>query len=107
FVARFPSFTDKRQVSNAGGCQPMWRKDGKELFYLSLEGNMMALDTNAGADFSAGLPHVLFQTRISMDPVAVQYAVTADGKRFIGGGAGEGKGKPIKVVVNWNAGLKK
>ena len=42
YVARFPEFTDKRQVSSAGGMQPRWRRDGKELFYLSLDGVMMA-----------------------------------------------------------------
>jgi Tol biopolymer transport system component len=38
YVAAFPSFNEKRQVSVSGGCQPMWRKDGKELFYRTLEG---------------------------------------------------------------------
>ena len=85
----------------------MWRKDSKELFYLSLEGNMMALDTKAGADFSAGLPHMLFQTRRTIDPVGVQYGVTGDGKRFMVGEPAEPSDKPINVVVNWTAGLKK
>jgi hypothetical protein len=37
-VAAFPAFNEKRQVSISGGCQPLWRKDGKELFYRTLEG---------------------------------------------------------------------
>jgi hypothetical protein len=44
YVAAFPGFTDKRQVSSAGGCQPHWRKDGKELFYLALDGKLMTVD---------------------------------------------------------------
>ena len=44
YVAAFPTFADKRQVSVNGGCQPLWRKDGKELFYLTLEGKLMAVD---------------------------------------------------------------
>ena len=44
-LASFPSFTDKRQVSRDGGGQPLWRSDGKELFYLSLQGKLMAVDT--------------------------------------------------------------
>ena len=44
YLASFPSFGGKRQVSNGGGCQPHWRKDGKELFYLDLQGKLMALD---------------------------------------------------------------
>ena len=38
YIARFPEFTDRRQVSNNGGVQGYWRKDGKELFYLGLDG---------------------------------------------------------------------
>ena len=45
YAASFPSFTDKRQVSRDGGGQPLWRHDGKELFYLSLQGKLMAIDT--------------------------------------------------------------
>ena len=37
YVAAFPSFAEQRQVSSGGGCQPRWRKDGKELFYLDLQ----------------------------------------------------------------------
>jgi eukaryotic-like serine/threonine-protein kinase len=43
YLAEFPSFREKRQVSNGGACQPHWRKDGKELFYLSLDGRVMAI----------------------------------------------------------------
>ena len=35
YVARFPDFTSRRRVSIAGGVQPKWRGDGKELFYLA------------------------------------------------------------------------
>ena len=46
YAAAFPSFTDKRQVSRGGGGQPVWRRDGKELFYLSLQGKLMAVETD-------------------------------------------------------------
>ena len=51
YVASFPSFADKRQVSRGGGCQPLWRNDGKEFFYLGLEGKLMAVDTTIGCNF--------------------------------------------------------
>jgi len=41
YVATFPGFNQKRLVSNAGGRQPLWCKDGKELFYLSLDGKLI------------------------------------------------------------------
>ena len=103
YVASFPSFADKRQVSRSGGGQPLWRKDGKELFYLGLDGNLMAVHTTTGPVFDAGAPASLFQAPISVDPVIDQYGVTHDGQRFLF--APGDSTAPITVVVNWAAGL--
>ena len=105
YVASFPSFTDKRQVSREGGGQPLWRSDGKELFYLSLQGNVMAIRTTLGASFEATDPVGLFQAPISVNPVIDQYAVARDGQRFMLCAPGYSGGQPITVVVNWTAGL--
>ncbi len=77
YVAAFPSFADQHQVSRGGGCQPRWRNDGKELFYLDLQGKLMAVPTKTGTTFDAGVPASLFQAPISVSPVIDQYAVTA------------------------------
>jgi eukaryotic-like serine/threonine-protein kinase len=104
YVAAFPSFADQRQVSRGGGCQPRWRKDGKELFYLDLQGKVMVVPTETGATFDAGVPASLFQAPISVSPVIAQYAVTRDGQRFIFPALASSE-VPITVVVNWAAGL--
>jgi serine/threonine protein kinase/Tol biopolymer transport system component len=104
YVAAFPSFADKRQVSRGGGGQPQWRKDGKELFYLALDGNLMAVRTTSGAAFNAGVPASLFRAPIRVDPVIDQYGVARDGQRFIF--APFDSAVPITVLVNWAAGLK-
>jgi serine/threonine protein kinase len=104
YVASFPSFTDKRQVSRTGGCQPLWRKDGKELFYLDLQGTLMAVPTTTGATFDSGVPTILFHAPVNVSPVIDQYAVTRDGKQFIFGAARD-TAVPITVVVNWTMGL--
>jgi dipeptidyl aminopeptidase/acylaminoacyl peptidase len=104
YVASFPSFADKRPVSRGGGCQPLWRKDGKELFYLDLRGKLMAVPTTTGATFDAGVPTSLFQAPINLNPITDQYAVTRDGQRFIFPALGASE-MPITVVVNWAAGL--
>ena len=104
YVASFPSFARKQQVSRGGGGQPLWRKDGKELFYLGLDGKLMAIRTTTGAAFEHGVPVSLFQLPISVDPVIDQYAVAGDGQRFIFG-ALDDSATPITVVVNWTAGL--
>ena len=43
WVARFPDFTDKRQVSVGGGVQPKWARNSRELFYVTPDGTMMAV----------------------------------------------------------------
>jgi hypothetical protein len=82
-VASFPSFGGKRQVSSGGGCQALWRKDGKELFDLDLQGKLMAVDVTTGQSFEASAPRPLFQTPILVNPVIDQYVVAGDGRRFL------------------------
>jgi eukaryotic-like serine/threonine-protein kinase len=41
YVASFPAFREKRRVSDNGGGAPLWRKDGRELFYVTLDGKFM------------------------------------------------------------------
>jgi hypothetical protein len=106
YVATFPGFTQKRQVSLAGGMQPRWRRDGKELFYLAADGTMMAAEITGEAPPMSGMPRPLFQTRLSPSPNVPQYDVTADGSRFLViEPAGTG-GEPITFVLNWPAALK-
>lgn len=61
YVTSFPEAHGKWQVSNAGGNQPRWRGDGKELFYLSTNSRIMAIPVKTGANFDAGTPTALFQ----------------------------------------------
>jgi Tol biopolymer transport system component/tRNA A-37 threonylcarbamoyl transferase component Bud32 len=107
YVAAFPAFNEKRQVSISGGCQPLWRKDGKELFYRTLDGKLMVVEVKGGAKLQAGTPLFLFQTPARANPVQSEYFVTGDGKRFIFQEPIGESATPITVVVNWAAGLKR
>lgn len=107
YIATFPAFTQKRQVSNAGGMQPRWRHDGKELFYLAADGAMMAADVSLAGQPTSGLPSRLFQTRLSPSPNVPQYDVSADGSRFLTLEPSASGGEPITFVLNWMAGLGK
>ena len=107
YVAKFPGFTGKHQVSNNGGAQALWRKDGKELFYLSLDGKLMTIDVKAGATIETGVPKLLFQTPLEVFPREDQYCVTGDGLRFLFAEPVGDATKPITVVLNWTAGLKR
>ena len=105
YIASFPEFTEKRQVSNAGGNQPMWRKDGKELFFLGPDGKLMAVDVKAGPGLETGIPRVLFQTDLGVVSVVTQYCVTGDGRKFLLNETPKTTSEALSVVVGWNADL--
>jgi eukaryotic-like serine/threonine-protein kinase len=107
YAATFPGFTAKRQVSKNGGAQALWRRDGKELFYLSLDGKLMVVDVKAEATIETGMPHVLFQTRLAVAGNQDQYCVTGDGNRFIFREPVGESTTPITVAVNWDSELKR
>jgi len=103
YAAAFPGFTEKRQVSNNGGSQARWRGDGKELFYLSLEGKMMAVDIKADARLETGVPRRLFDTHVRLSPFHDLYGVTADGHKFLTVELVKDVPTPITVVLDWPA----
>jgi serine/threonine protein kinase len=121
YVQSFPPTGNKWLISTAGGFQPRWRADGKELFYLSpvADDQFMAVDilTRPGeSDFRAGVPKKLFiinvftggQPGIQRD----SYDVTKGGQRFLlNGGIGASAAPPVRPVVtfvlNWTAALTK
>ena len=100
YVAAFPSFTLKRQVSSAGGVQPQWAADRKELFYLGLDGSMMSVRVTTGDVFTASPPQTLFKSRMAPNASVPQYGVTADGERFLGLERLEGD-RSFTFLVNW------
>ena len=110
----FPSGEDVWPISTAGGDQPRWRADGKELFYAGADGMMMAVPIRAVTapkpSLEPGAPVPLFESHIIATPQTggvFQYDVTADGKRFLVVTNFAGATPPLTVVVNWDAGLKK
>ena len=109
YVQSFPRHTGKWQISVSGGDQPMWNRNGKELFYLDPDGKLMSVNVDtSSATFQAGIPKVLFETQLSgRYPGRNMYVVSPDGQRFLMlVPATEDKPQPITVVVNWPALLK-
>lgn len=106
YVASFPEFRHKQQISNGGGVQPVWRSDGSELFYLRYNGNVTAVPVlNLSDHLRFGRPEILFHSEVPVDPVVDQYAVTKDGQRFLVIRPVEDE-EPIALVKNWRANLK-
>lgn len=95
----------KWQVSSGGGRFPRWRKDGKELFYISPSAQMMAVEVEEKSDaIVIRTPQPLFKSA----PFAAfaPYDVSPDGKKFIVNTVSE-QNTPLRLVVNWTANLKK
>jgi len=88
YVKQFPDGPGKWQVSTEGGQYPRWRRDGKELFFVTAP-NMVSVDIRVvGASVQAGVPQTLFaipnpNTTNLPTHAYHRYAVTADGQRFI------------------------
>jgi tRNA A-37 threonylcarbamoyl transferase component Bud32 len=97
-----------QRISRSGGNGPRWRRDGKELFFLSPDRQIMAVSIEHGTETKFGHPAALFQLPTSyrsLTPVTVGYEVSGDGQRFLVP-IRKAVGAPLQVVVNWQAGLK-
>ena len=92
-----------RRVSASGGSLPRWRRDGKELFYLAVSDDLLAVPTKTTGGFEAGSPTVLF----TANPPPDDYDVAPDGHRFLFQERALEGDVPLTVVVSWTAELKK
>ena len=113
-VQSFPDLHQgKWQITAQGGTEPIWKRDGRELYYLALDSKIMAVSVKGDPTFQPGQSTELFQTTLmpEVPPLAHRYAVSADGQRFVvasGSNApGGGGSTPITAVINWTATLRK
>jgi len=111
YVTSFPDGSGKWQISSAGGTQPRWRGDSKELFYLASDGKIMSVSVANGPTFDAGTPVALFQANprvLVATSELVAYDVSKDGQRFlINTRQKNPEAPPMTVVLNWPSLLKK
>jgi eukaryotic-like serine/threonine-protein kinase len=97
---------ERRRVSHNGGNLPRWRRDGKELFFLSPDGQIMAVTVKPGREAEFGPPTALFRLPTYRWSVGSgRYDVSHDGQKFLAL-IQKGASPPLQVVVNWQAGLK-
>jgi Tol biopolymer transport system component len=109
YLQPFPGPGPKTRVSSAGGGQPRWRSDGKELFYLTQDGTIIAVPIKAtGSSIELGEAQPLFKTPITAVQLTIdQYAVASSGARFLlQVPTGDGGQAPITVMLNWPIGLR-
>lgn len=108
YVQTFPASGGKWPVSNNGGLSPIWRRDGKELFYITPDGKLMAVEIKIGSTFEPGVPKLLFDVATARTVATNAYDVSTDGQRFLfTSGQLDPNPSSLAVVVNWTADLKK
>ncbi len=88
---------------------PEWRRDGKELFYISPDHKIMSADiSEQGSGIIIGKPTALFSANLATTPGGLTYAVGSGGQKFLMiTSAPEANSEPVTLVVNWPALLKK
>src|SRR6185503_9411256 len=74
---------EKWRISSNGGVMPLWRNDGKELFYITTEGALMSVEITTSPKFEGGVPRQLFQANMKSINQGWCYGVTNDGQRFL------------------------
>jgi serine/threonine protein kinase len=118
YVQPFPAAGGASRVSTGGGTQPRWRHDGKELFYLAPDDQMMGAPvapSSDGRSMESGTPVGLFAARLALGGNASvaegnrlhQYAVAADGRFLLNTAVDDLATPSITVALNWEAGLPK
>lgn len=84
WVKRWDAEGAGHQVTTAGGTRPVWTRGGRELVYLTHDGDMMALALDPGAERpTASVPHRLFTADIYRDLVGRTFDVSSNGERFL------------------------
>ena len=115
YVRSFPNAGGQWQVSTGGGRMPLWARNGKELFYLGLDGALLRVGVEAsGATWNAGTPTKLLEGRyFTGGPGAAgrPYDVSPDGQRFLmikePGADATATPPSIIIVQHWDEELKR
>jgi Tol biopolymer transport system component len=101
YVVSYPGPGGKLQISNMGGRQPMWSRNGRELYYRE-RNHIMVVPVDTGATIRAGTPRPLFDA-----PEYLSYDVARDGRFIALSEESERAPTNLHVVLNWQAELKR
>jgi eukaryotic-like serine/threonine-protein kinase len=112
YVERYPELGNRQQTSTGGGQVPVWSRDGRELFFSSLDGRqMLAVPVQYGSTLVTGRQQLLFETAIGVSVSGRPYDIAPDGRfLMIRSGqaqAGGGTASNLILVQNWFEELKR
>jgi len=118
YVQPVPATGAKRQISTQGGSGPRWRRDGKELYYISADAQLTAVPVKFGAGtFDVDAPLRLFERSLATARTStadferrILYQPSADGQKFLALVPADGETRPpppVTIWMNWMAGLNK
>lgn len=106
YVRPFPGPGSRWKVSTTGGTEPRWRKDGREIYYLSPDHKIMAVPVVLDATFRAAKPVTLFG--IHPSSFGDVFEASADGQRFLVNSLPEdASSPPLTLLLNWTGLLPK
>ncbi len=108
YITSFPDGNGRWQVSANSGNPPLaWRGDGKELYFVSLDGNMMAASiVESGGSIIVRDVKPLFRSPFVASVMRVIFDVDPSGQKFLGNAAPDTSSLPLNVLTNWPAQLK-
>jgi Tol biopolymer transport system component len=107
YVVPFPEGAPRIQISRDGGREPRWRKDGRELFYLSPDGTLMEAALSRTPTLQASAPSELFHEGPLTSGPAPTYSVSSDGQRFLMiDPVGDPHADRLTVITHWAETLK-
>jgi len=102
YVRPFPGGGGRIPVSTAGGLEPVWSRDGRELFYIDPDDRLVATRVESGETFRVGERTPLFRVaEFRRRVVDANYDVFPDGKSFVMVGATRGASRQLMVVQHW------
>ncbi len=107
YVVAFPEPGGKWQVSQDGGGEPRWSRDGRELFFVDRQNRFVSVEViRSPAGFETGAVRPLFQYHVA--GAEKRYDVSPDGKRFLVTAPAEDEApSPVSVLTNWTAKLRR
>jgi len=110
YVRSFSGSSGKWQVTTEGGIQPVWRRDGKELYYVDADKNLTAVKVDTSSAIPFGDHENLFQISFPANNpwrTRNRYVPLDNGQKFLVNDAADGASRlPMTLVLNWQSGLK-